>query len=97
MTTESITLQDVELGSFAIDFVWSRLAQQRGSSCFDIVALDPNPATGRDEVNHPHVNDLDLCAGDAGPAPLTFTTRPPPFVSNRNPSWLNRAAIDHEI
>ncbi|CAN5557992.1 hypothetical protein BH11PLA2_BH11PLA2_52420 [soil metagenome] len=63
--TEPVTLKDVELGPFAIELHWTRLANQKGSSCFDIVPLEPNPAVGRDEVTHPHLNDGDLCAGDA--------------------------------
>lgn len=63
--TESITLKDVDLGRFAIELHFDRLTHLRGSSCFVVVARDPNPASGRDEVTHPHVNDGDLCAGDA--------------------------------
>lgn len=65
VTTEPITLKEVELGPFRIELHLSRLEHQRGSSCFDILAMEPNPASGRDEVIHPHVNDGDLCAGDA--------------------------------
>jgi hypothetical protein len=63
--TEPITLHDVELGPFAIDFHWDRLGSTKGVHCFDIVALEPNPASGRDDVVHPHVLKTDLCAGDA--------------------------------
>jgi hypothetical protein len=57
------------LGPFAIELVWTRIGQYSGSLCFDLLALDPHPATGRDEVTHPHVNDGQLCAGDAA-APM---------------------------
>lgn len=65
VTTEPVTLKDVELGPFAIELHLDRISHQRGSACFTIVALRPNPAKDRDEVTHPHVNDGDLCAGDA--------------------------------
>ncbi|MCX6963421.1 MAG: hypothetical protein NTZ08_13390, partial [Verrucomicrobia bacterium] len=48
-----------------IDFHWKRVESETGVRCFDIVALEPNPASGRDEIVHPHVNGRDLCAGDA--------------------------------
>jgi hypothetical protein len=63
--TEPITLGEVELGPFAIDLHWDRLGTTKGVYCFDIVALEPNPAQGRDDVVHPHVMKTDLCAGDA--------------------------------
>ena len=69
VTTEPITLQGVHLGTFGIDLVWARLADTRSSLCFDLVALEPNPPVGRDEVTHPHVNDGELCAGEAA-API---------------------------
>ncbi|MCW2750109.1 MAG: hypothetical protein JWR83_1219, partial [Aeromicrobium sp.] len=63
--TEPITLHGVELGPFALDLHWDRLGSARGVHCFDVVALEPNPAAGRDDVVHPHVQGRDLCAGDA--------------------------------
>ena len=69
VVTEPITLKDVELGPFALELVWSRFGQTRGSHCFDILALEPNPASGKERVTHPHVQDGTLCAGDAA-APL---------------------------
>ena len=63
--TEPITLGEVELGPFAIDFHWDHLGSAKGVDCFDIEALEPNPAQGRDDVVHPHVRDNDLCAGEA--------------------------------
>ena len=69
VVTEPITLKDVELGPFALELVWSRFGQSRGSHCFDILALEPNPASGKERVTHPHVQDGTLCAGDAA-APL---------------------------
>jgi hypothetical protein len=63
--TEPVTLEGVELGPFAIELALDWSGRQRGTGCFRIVALDPNPATGREEVCHPHVNGDELCAGDA--------------------------------
>jgi hypothetical protein len=65
VVTEPITLRGVELGTFAIDFHWDRLGSAKGDNCFDIVALEPNPAQGRDDILHPHVQGHDICAGDA--------------------------------
>lgn len=63
--TEPIVLNGVALGPFAIDFGWDRVGRRSGVHCFDLVALDPNPAAGRDGVTHPHVQDDGLCPGDA--------------------------------
>jgi hypothetical protein len=63
--TEPITLDDVELGAFVIEFHWDNLSRQRGIGCFEIEAMDPNPAAGNDVVTHSHVRDRALCAGDA--------------------------------
>jgi len=63
--TEPITLRDIELGPFGIDLHWDRIGSAKGVHAFDIVALEPNPAAGREDVFHPHVQGHDLCAGDA--------------------------------
>ena len=64
-TSAPITLQDVYLGPFAIEFHWQRLPHQADDSCFDIKALEPHPAAANSRVTHPHVKDRSLCAGDA--------------------------------
>ncbi len=64
-TTEAITLKNVRLGRFRIELHWARMAEATGSHCFDVVALDPNPAARDDSVTHPHVKDQSLCAGEA--------------------------------
>lgn len=69
VTTEPVTLEGVHLGPFAIRFFWPRLAEHTDVACFDVLALDPNPAAANDLVTHPHVKDDSLCAGDAT-APL---------------------------
>src|SRR5580765_7821673 len=63
--TEPITLQDIHLGPFAIRFYWNRLERAMDYTCFDIVALESNPAATDENVTHPHVKDEKLCAGDA--------------------------------
>ncbi|MGA2496823.1 MAG: hypothetical protein ABSH20_03735 [Tepidisphaeraceae bacterium] len=63
--TPSIELEGVYLGPFAIELHLDRLAGSPASHCFDIVALDPNPASCNHDVTHPHVQDKVLCAGDA--------------------------------
>ena len=65
VVTEPVVLEDVYLGAFAIDFVWDRVGGLPGARCFDVIALDPHPAAGRDDVVHPHVRDGVLCSGDA--------------------------------
>jgi hypothetical protein len=65
VTTEPITLEHVELGRFEIQLHWERLAHLEGNDCFEIVALDPNPAQKNDSVTHPHVQSGSLCAGEA--------------------------------
>ncbi|MFO0805485.1 MAG: hypothetical protein U0791_20465 [Gemmataceae bacterium] len=60
--TEPITLEGVELGPFAIEFKWDAIGPSRA---FEVVALQPNPPSGRSEVVHPHVDDRHLCAGEA--------------------------------
>ncbi|HEV3146953.1 MAG TPA: hypothetical protein VGZ47_23900 [Gemmataceae bacterium] len=65
VATEPITLEDVYLGDFDIRLCWNRLHKNADSLCFEIVALDPHPASDKPGVTHPHVNDKALCAGDA--------------------------------
>jgi hypothetical protein len=65
VVTELVTLEGIALGPFAVELVLARLGRDPGPSCFRIVALDSNPAVGREEVTHPHVSGEELCAGDA--------------------------------
>jgi hypothetical protein len=70
VTTEPITLRDVELGPFSIQLPWASLAHNKCEArCFHVVALEPNPAASNDLVTHPHVKNQRLCPGDAA-APL---------------------------
>jgi hypothetical protein len=63
--TDAITLEEVNLGRFSIELHWQRLALRSGAACFEVIALDPNPADGNRDVTHPHVQREQLCAGDA--------------------------------
>jgi hypothetical protein len=63
--TEPIVLESIRLGSFAIRFYWQRLGPGRDTQCFDVVALNPNPAATDSRVTHPHVKNDRLCAGEA--------------------------------
>ena len=67
--TGPVELAGVTLGPFAVELHLGRLAGRRDAGCFDCVALDPNPASANDAVTHPHVQDRQLCAGDAS-API---------------------------
>jgi hypothetical protein len=63
--TESIVMEDIELGPFAIQLHPDRFRLRPHSGCFDCVALAPNPAHGHPDTTHPHVQNSSLCAGDA--------------------------------
>lgn len=69
VTTKSVALRGIEFGPFAIQFFWLRLSRRMDEHCFEIVALEPNPAATNELVTHPHVKDQALCAGNAA-APL---------------------------
>lgn len=72
--TEPITLEEIELGPFALQLHLDRLAREPGSGCFECVALQPNPAANNASVTHPHVSDGMLCAGEAtGPIRLALS------------------------
>jgi len=61
--TPVITLGEICLGAFAIDF------KKKGYGIsihhFEIEALQPEPASTDSALTHPHVKDGELCAGDA--------------------------------
>jgi hypothetical protein len=59
--TEPIVLEGIDLGPFEIRLDWLNLHQ---STCYRIVATDPNPAAANESVTHPHVQDDCLCEGD---------------------------------
>lgn len=65
VVTEPIELRDVELGPFAIEFAWDGVGDSPARNCFECVALEPNPASNREGITHPHVADGIACLGDA--------------------------------
>ena len=62
-STDPIELEGVYLGPFAIVFQWHRLGET--SAPFEVVAQDPHPAASHSETTHPHVQDDELCEGEA--------------------------------
>ena len=62
VTTDTIELDGVLLGDFQIRLDWSQIGLV--SQPYRVVALDPHPASRRDDVTHPHVQDERLCEGD---------------------------------
>jgi hypothetical protein len=68
VTTEVIELHDVYLGEFEIVLNISQLPRERGSDTFLVRAKDPHPAASNRSVTHPHVNDEQICPGDASAA-----------------------------
>lgn len=63
--TDAITLEGVPLGMFSIQLCLARFATHLDASAFEIIAEDPNPASGSSDTSHPHVSGASLCAGDA--------------------------------
>ena len=66
--THKITLSDgdneIELGDFKISFNLDIRFDSTLGEVISIHALNPNPAQGRSDVTHPHVDEERLCAGD---------------------------------
>jgi hypothetical protein len=63
VTTEPVELDGVWLGRFSLVLEWERLHE--GAGCYEVIALDPQPAASDSSVTHPHVRDGSLCEGDA--------------------------------
>jgi len=68
VTTEPIELHRVYLGEFEIILDINRLSRECGSDTFIVRALDPHPAASNSGVTHPHVNNEEICPGDASAA-----------------------------
>jgi hypothetical protein len=62
VTTESIVLEGIDFGRFAIHLDWSQIGSSKQP--LRVVALDPHPAARNEEVTHPHVQAERLCEGD---------------------------------
>lgn len=61
VTTEPISLEGVYLGPFEIRLDLQSISEP---SPYRVVAIEPNPASSRDSVTHPHVEDETLCEGE---------------------------------
>ena len=68
VTTEQIELHGIYLGEFEIGLDIGRLPRELGSNTFTVRALDPHPAASNSGVTHPHVNNEEICPGDASAA-----------------------------
>ena len=68
VATEPIELEGVYLGEFEIGLDVNRLTGEPGSDAFIVQALDPHPAASNSGVTHPHVNNEEICPGDASAA-----------------------------
>jgi hypothetical protein len=60
VTTESVALEDIDLGPFEIRLHWTRIGERR---CYEVIALQPNRAGESSDVTHPHVKNKQLCEG----------------------------------
>jgi hypothetical protein len=61
VTTESIVLEEIDLGPFEIRLHWDRIGERHP---YQVIALDPNPAGESSDTTHPHVKNERLCEGD---------------------------------
>jgi hypothetical protein len=61
VTTESIVLDDIELGPFQIRLQLDRIGTD---APYRIRALEPNPAASCIDTTHPHVSGERLCSGE---------------------------------
>ena len=64
VTTDSITLDDIQLGSFEIRLSINEMSKLYSEPPYRVIALEPNPAATDDNVTHPHVSSERLCEGE---------------------------------
>jgi hypothetical protein len=65
ITTDPILLDEVDLGPFKVTLDLKSLSRIGYERVYQVIALDPHPATSNDAVTHPHVRDEELCEGEA--------------------------------
>ncbi len=65
VTTSSVVLERVLLGSFEIRLNWKYIKE---SSSFDVIAVEPNEPASGESVTHPHVQSDSLCEGEGSDA-----------------------------
>jgi hypothetical protein len=63
--TRPVTFCGVYLGPFTIRLHLSSLGTRANASAFEVVAVEPNPASSSEDVTHPHVSGGSLCSGEA--------------------------------
>jgi hypothetical protein len=68
LTTDRIELDGIDLGRFEIQLRLNDLGRANHGHAYQVIAKDPNPASGNDHVTHPHVSHDALCEGDASSA-----------------------------
>ena len=68
VVTKPIELDGIHLSEFEIQLHIPLLRELRHNEAYQVVALDPHPASCNEAVTHPHVSDERLCPGDAGAA-----------------------------
>jgi hypothetical protein len=71
VTTESIVLEEINLGPFEIRLHWDRIGERRP---YEVLAREPNTAGESSETTHPHVRGEQLCEGD-GRVPIDRALR----------------------
>ena len=67
VVSKSICLEDIHLGRFRIQLSLDSLSAEMSGS-YEVIEVDPNPASPNENVTHPHVENSRLCEGDAQPA-----------------------------
>jgi hypothetical protein len=65
VVTDFITLNQVKLGAFSLQFHWKQWTEDPNLACLQVIAEEPNNPEQNEEVTHPHVRDKELCLGDA--------------------------------
>ena len=69
VVTDPIDLGDVYLGPFEVQLPFDALADPAKVGAYRVIATEPNPSSPNDSVSHPHVQDNQLCEGEAS-API---------------------------
>jgi hypothetical protein len=64
VVTESIVIDDIDLGRFRIVLDWKK-CEQRDANVYSVTALTPNCPASNSHITHPHVLNHSLCEGDA--------------------------------
>ena len=68
VVTDPIVLDDIPLGAFKIQLCLNKFTGLYNTRPYQIIALNPNPASSDENVTHSHVNGEKLCEGDGAAA-----------------------------